>query len=120
MLAVAVLAHSLVLTARRRAPDLAVLRVIGLTPGQVGGALVAMAVTISLVGLAIGPVLGVAVGRVVWGEVATGIGAAGDVAVPWTLLLAAVPVVLIGTVLVALLPARRAATLRPAAVLRSE
>jgi len=119
-LAVAVLAHSLVLTARRRATDLAVLRVIGLTPLQVGGALVAMALTIGAVGLALGPALGLAVGRVVWGEVASGIGMAGDPAVPWLVLVVAVPAVLIGTALVALLPARRAATLRPAEVLRSE
>ena len=119
-LAVAVLAHSLVLTGRRRATDLAVLRVIGLTPLQVGGALVAMALTIGAVGLALGPPLGLAVGRVVWGEVASGIGTAGDPAIPWLLLVVAVPAVLIGTALVALLPARRAATLRPAEVLRSE
>jgi putative ABC transport system permease protein len=119
-LAVAVLAHSLVLTARRRATDLAVLRVIGLTPLQVGGALVAMALTIGVVGLALGPPLGLAVGRVVWGEVASGIGTAGDPAVPWLVLVVAVPAVLVGTALVALVPARRAATLRPAEVLRSE
>jgi putative ABC transport system permease protein len=109
-----------VLTARRRATDLAVLRVIGLTPLQVGGALVAMALTIGLVGLALGPPLGLALGRVVWGEVASGIGTAGDPAVPWLVLVVSVPVVLIGTAVVALLPARRAATLRPAEVLRSE
>ena len=119
-LAVAVLAHSLVLTARRRATDLAVLRVIGLTPLQVGGALTAMALTIGAVALALGPPLGLAVGRVVWGEVASGIGTSGDPAVPWLVLLAAVPAVLVGTVVVALLPARKAATLRPAEVLRSE
>ena len=119
-LAMAVLVHSLVLTARRRAPDLAVLRVIGLTPAQVAGALVTMALTIGLVGLALGPALGLAVGRVVWGEVASGIGTASDPAVPWLVLVLSVPVVLVGTVLAAVLPARRAATLRPAAVLRSE
>jgi len=119
-LAVAVLVHSLVLTARRRAPDLAVLRVIGLTPAQVGGALVTMALTIGVVGLALGPALGLAVGRVVWGEVASGIGTAADPAVPWRVLALAVPTVLVGTVVAALLPARRAATLRPSAVLRSE
>jgi hypothetical protein len=119
-LTAAVLAHALVLTVRRRAPDLAVLRVIGLTPRQVGAALVAMAATIGVVGLVLGPLLGLAVGRLVWGEVARGIGAAGDPAVPWTLLVAAVPGVLVGAALVALLPARRAARLRPAAVLRAE
>ena len=119
-LAMAVLVHSLVLTVRRRAPDLAVLRVIGLTPAQVAGALVTMALTIGVVGLALGPALGLAVGRVVWGEVAGGIGTASDPAVPWLVLVLSVPLVLVGTVVAALLPARRAATLSPAAVLRSE
>jgi ABC-type antimicrobial peptide transport system permease subunit len=94
--------------------------VIGLTPAQVGGALVAMATTIGAIGLALGPLLGLAVGRVVWGEVARGIGASGDASVPWLVMLVAVPVVLVGTAVVALLPAYRAASLRPAAVLRSE
>ena len=79
-----------------------------------------MALTIGIVGLALGPALGLAVGRVVWGEVASGIGTASDPAIPWLVLVLAVPLVLVGTVVAALLPARRAATLRPAAVLRSE
>jgi ABC-type antimicrobial peptide transport system permease subunit len=79
-----------------------------------------MAATIGAVGLVLGQLLGLAAGRVVWGEVARGIGAAGDPAVPWLLVAGAVPVVLAGTALVALLPARRAARLRPAAVLRAE
>ena len=120
LLTAAVLAHSLVLTVRRRASELAVLRVVGLTPAQVGAALVAMAATIGLVGLAVGPLLGLAAGRLVWGEVAHTIGVAGDLAVPWPVLGWAAPVVLVGTALIALLPARRAARLRPATVLHSE
>ena len=67
-----------------------------------------------------GPVLGLAIGRVVWWEVATGIGVAGDLALPWWLLVVALPAALLVTTLVALVPALRAATLRPASVLRSE
>ena len=42
-----------------------------------------MAGTLTVIGLVLGPVLGVAIGRVVWGEVAASIGVAGDLAVPW-------------------------------------
>ena len=120
LLSGAVLAHALVLTTRRRAGDLAVLRVIGFTPRQVGGTLVAMAGTTSVVGLLVGLPLGLALGRVVWAEVAAEVGVAGDVAVPWAVLLVLPPVVVVVALLLALLPARRAALVSPATVLRAE
>ena len=120
VIAVVVLAHSLVLTVRRRSTDLAVLRVIGLTPRQVAASVGVMAATLTAIGLVVGPVLGLAIGRVVWWEVAMGIGVAGDLALPWWLLVVALPAALLVTTLVALVPALRAATLRPASVLRSE
>jgi putative ABC transport system permease protein len=119
LLALVVLAHSLLLTTRRRSSDLAVLRVIGMSPRQVAAAVGVMAGTLTVIGLLLGPLLGVAVGRVVWAEVAANIGVAGDIAVPWWLVLV-VPAALLLTVAVALLPARRAARLSPARVLRSE
>jgi putative ABC transport system permease protein len=119
LLALVVLAHSLLLTTRRRSPDLAVLRVIGMSPRQVAAAVGVMAGTLTVIGLLLGPLLGVAVGRVVWAEVAANIGVAGDIAMPWWLALV-VPAALLLTVAVALLPARRAARLSPARVLRSE
>lgn len=119
LLALVVLAHSLLLTTRRRSPDLAVLRVLGLSPRQVAAAVGVMAGTLAVVGLLLGPPLGVAVGRVVWAEVAANIGVAGDIAVPWWLALV-VPAALLLTTAVAVLPARRAARLSPARVLRSE
>jgi ABC-type lipoprotein release transport system permease subunit len=57
---------------------------------------------------------------VVWAEVAANIGVAGDLAVPWWLFLVVVPGALLLTVLVAVLPARRAARLSPSRVLRAE
>ena len=120
VIAVVVLAHSLVLTVRRRSAELAVLRVIGLTPRQVAASVGVMAATLTAIGLVAGPVLGLAIGRVVWWEVAQGIGVAGDLALPWWLLVTVAPVALAVSALVVLVPARRAATLRPAAVLRSE
>ncbi len=94
VIAVVVLAHSLVLTVRRRSADLAVLRVIGLTPRQVAASVGVMAVTLTAIGLVAGPVLGLAIGRVVWWEVAQGIGVAGDLALPWWLLVTVAPVAL--------------------------
>ena len=120
VLAVVVLGHSLVLTARRRGADLAVLRVIGLTPRQVAATMGVMAGTIVLIGVVAGPLLGLAVGRVVWAEVAANVGVAGDLAVPWWLLVAVPPAALVVTTAVVVLPARRAAALSPARVLRAE
>jgi putative ABC transport system permease protein len=120
LLAVVVLAHSLVLTTRRRGADLAVLRVLGMTPRQVAAAVWVMAGTLAAIGLVVGPLLGLALGRVVWAEVAANIGVAGDLAVPWWLFLVVVPGALLLTVLVAVLPARRAARLSPSQVLRGE
>jgi predicted lysophospholipase L1 biosynthesis ABC-type transport system permease subunit len=120
LLSVIVLAHSLLLTTRRRGPDLAVLRVLGMTPRQVAATVGVMAATLTVIGLVLGPVLGLALGRVVWAEVAANVGVAGDLAVPWWLFLGVLPGALLLTVLVAVLPARRAARLSPSRVLRSE
>jgi hypothetical protein len=120
LLALVVLAHSLSLTARRRGTDLAVLRVVGMTPRQVAGTVGVMAGTLTLIGLVLGPVLGLAIGRVVWAEVAASLGVAGDLAMPWWLLLVVVPAALVAAVLAAVLPARRAARLSPSRVLRAE
>lgn len=120
LLAVVVLAHSLLLTTRRRRADLAVLRVLGMTPRQVAATVGVMGGTLTVIGLLLGPVLGVAISRVVWGEVAATLGVAGDLAVPWWLFLVVVPGALLLTVLVAVLPARRASRLSPSRALRAE
>jgi ABC-type antimicrobial peptide transport system permease subunit len=57
---------------------------------------------------------------VVWAGVAASGGGAGDLAAPWGLFLGVLPGALLLTVLVAVLPARRAARLSPSRVLRSE
>jgi hypothetical protein len=120
VVAAAVLAHALVVTTRRRARDLAVLRVIGFTPRQVAASVVTMAGTTAVIGLVVGIPLGLAVGRLVWREVATSAAVAGDMRLPLLLLIVVPVAVVVGAVIVALLPARRAARLRPADVLHSE
>jgi ABC-type lipoprotein release transport system permease subunit len=118
--AAAVLAHALVVTTRRRARELAVLRVIGFTPRQVAVSVVTMATMTAAIGVIVGVPLGLAVGRLVWAEAAMGAAVAGDMRVP-LLLLAVLPIAaVLGAILVSLVPARRAARLRPAVVLHSE
>ena len=95
LVGVAALADSLSGTVRRRAPDLAVLRVLGFTPARTGRALVAMALTTTVVGLAVGVPLGLGVGRLSWWLVADANAVATDAAVP-VVALAAVAVGALG------------------------
>jgi ABC-type lipoprotein release transport system permease subunit len=113
------LGHTLITTCRRHAHDVAVLAVLGGTPGQLRASLGVMAAATVLPALLLGVPLGVALARVLWWQVATGIGVAGDVALPSGLLLAIGPAVLLGALLVALVPAERAARTPPATALRT-
>lgn len=116
----AALSNAIVLAVRRRGRDLAVLRVMGYTPVQTATAVLTMATVAGAIALAIGVPLGIAAGRALWGVVAQGASVEGDALVPtgWTLAISAG--VLVAAVLVALLPARRAATFRLTTLLRAE
>lgn len=118
LVGVAALAHALSGTVRRRSPDLAVLRVLGFSPGRTGRTLVAMAVTTTAVGLVAGLPLGLAVGRLAWWLVADANAVAADPALPAVALSAVVAGALVVALLAAALPARRAAATAPAALLR--
>ena len=118
--AAAALAHGLVLTSRRRAHDIAVLRALGFTPRQVGLSVITMSGVTAVIGLVLGIPLGLAIGRVVWHQVAESTRVAADVAVPLPMLLLIWPSVLLVAAALALLPARRSAGVQPAGVLRSE
>jgi ABC-type lipoprotein release transport system permease subunit len=118
--ALVALAHTVGVTVRRRARDFGVLRAIGFSPRQAAATVVAMAVTIALLGMAGGVPLGIAVGRLVWWDVARNAGVAGDPSIPLRLVAALVVAVLAGAGLAAAVPARRAVRLRPAEVLRAE
>jgi hypothetical protein len=120
LLAVVALAHALIVAARRRARDVAMLRVLGFTPRQTQSSFVVMAVTTALGGLLPGVPLGIALGSTVWRIVAEGAAVRGDA------LLAVGPLVIVaaGTLVVALAlatwPAWRASRTRPARTLHSE
>ena len=101
------LAHSLLVTARRLAREMAVFSVLGATPGQVRTTLTILAATTAVPAVVLGVPLGLGVARLFWWQVATTIGVGGDIAVPgWPIvvLVAAVPV---GAALVTLVPALR-------------
>ena len=120
VLAIGAVGHTLSIAVRRRGHELAVLRVLGLTRRQSRLVIVTQATLLAVVGLAFGIPLGIALGRTLWR-------AAADLAplayqpplAPWTLLLIG-PLALLAASLLAAWPARRAARLRPAQILRTE
>ena len=113
-------AHALLTVSRRRRKELAVLRAIGLTPGQTGACVAWQAVVVAGIALIIGLPLGLIVGRQAWRAVADAVPLIYVGPLDAGLLLLAAPVALAGLLLLALPPARRAARLRTAEVLRAE
>jgi ABC-type lipoprotein release transport system permease subunit len=120
VLAAVATAHALALGVRRRGRDLAVLRVLGFRPRQVGSAVAWQATAIVLAGAFVGIPLGLLLGRVAWAMTARAVGVLAVDPLPVATLILIVPISVAGAVALAVLPARRAARLRPAAILRSE
>ena len=114
------LAHALIVGVRRRRYDLAVVRALGLRPGQARHVVTWEAGVMAAIGAALGLVVGLLAGRLIWERVATGTGAIVRVQVP-VAALALAPALAIGLgVVLSLMTGRRASGLRPAAVLRAE
>ena len=117
---VAALAHALVLSVRAGRAELAVLKTLGFTRGQVSTTVAAQATTLALLALVIGLPLGLAAGRWAWELFVDPLG----LDAPPVLPLALVGIVAAATVLlanlVAAVPARSAARTSPAIVLRAE
>lgn len=114
------LGHVLTTAVRRRRHDLAVLRALGFRPLQVAACVTWQAVTVSLVALIIGIPLGIAAGRWSWRWVADSTPLLYVPPLATTVALLAVPAALVLANVMSALPARRAARLRPADVLRTE
>ena len=121
LLGLGALGHVLTSAVRRRRHDLAVLRALGFRPLQVAACVGWQAVTVSLVALVVGIPLGIAAGRWSWRWVAD-VDAAASTSRPWRQRSPSlsVPAALLLANAMAALPARRAARLRPADVLRAE
>jgi putative ABC transport system permease protein len=120
LLAVATLAHALVTAVRRRRRDFALLKTLGFTRRQVSGSVAWQATTFGVAALIVGIPLGVIVGRWAWTTLADNLGTVAEPIVPVVAFVIGVPVVLLVANLVAFVPGRIAARLRPAAALRSE
>jgi hypothetical protein len=119
-LAVATLAHLLVTSIRRRRRDLAVLKTLGFSSGQVRMTVAWQATTLAFVAAVIGIPVGIACGRWVWIVFAHQLGIVPRPAAPVLTFLVLAATTLVVANLVAILPARAAARVRPAPVLRSE
>jgi ABC-type lipoprotein release transport system permease subunit len=120
LLGIAALGHALLTTVRRRRHDIAVLRAMGMRPRQSAAVLFWQAITVAIVGLALGIPLGIIVGRVSWRWVADSTPLLYVAPLALAAILLAVPASLALANLLAAYPARRAAGVRPAEVLRTE
>ncbi len=120
LLAVALVAQALLITARRRRRDFAIVKALGFLRRQVAAAVAWQASTLAAAALAVGLPLGVAGGRWAWAWFASSVGAAPGAAVPVTAVALAIPVTLLLANLVAAVPGAAAARTRPAVTLRTE
>lgn len=120
LLGVAALGHALVTAVRRRRHDLAVLRAIGFRPLQVAGCISWQATSIATIALLAGIPLGIAAGRLSWRWVADATPLLYVAPIAAFAIIGVIPASLLLANVLAAVPARRAARLRPADVLRTE
>lgn len=118
--AVAGLAVAVVVSVRSRRRELAVLRALGFTGGQVRTSVRVQALAIMAVALGVGVPLGVAAGRVLWRAFAFRLGVVTDPSTPVWWIVAVVAGSLVAAFLAAAGPARFAAHIQPATALRAE
>ena len=112
--------HSSLVTGGRRARELAVIRALGLTPGEAAAAVRWQGLATASAGLVVGLAVGVLVGRVVWWNLADNVGVVVAVRLPvWVPLLAVAWVVVVAFAATAW-PSARARRAHPAELLRSE
>lgn len=120
LLAIGTLAHVLLTSVQRRRRDLAVLKVLGMGRPQILSVVLWQACAVSAVALAVGLPAGLLAGRWAWKLFAGSAGVPADPVVSVLELLAVVPATVAVACLVAAMPGRAAARLRPAHALRAE
>jgi putative ABC transport system permease protein len=120
LLALGTVTHALVTSVRRRRRDLATLKTLGFTRGQVSATVAWQATVFALLAAAVGVPLGVAGGRWAWRLVADQLGVVSGPVVPPLPVLAIAAGALAVANLAAAGPGWTAARIRPAVVLRAE
>ncbi|HXZ75086.1 MAG TPA: FtsX-like permease family protein, partial [Streptosporangiaceae bacterium] len=120
VLGVAVLGQLMVVSGWRRRRDLATLKTLGLVRRQVQATVAWQATILTGLALLAGLPLGVAVGRWAWALFTSGLGVPPGALVPVPFVLLMIPAALLAASAVAYWPARAAARLSPARVLRAE
>ena len=119
-IAVAILAHTLITSIRRRRRDLAVLKTLGFERGQISRAVAWQATTIVLLGIALGVPLGIAGGRWAWTIFANELGIVPEPVVPLLPILLLIPAAILVANVIAAVPAALAGRTSPALALRTE
>lgn len=119
-LGIAAVGHVLVTAVRRRRHDLAVLRAVGFRPRQAAGVISWQAMTVGAVGLIVGVPLGIVAGHVSWRWVADSTPLLYVAPIAAITIAIAIPATLLLANVLAVLPARSAARIHPAEVLRIE
>ena len=120
LLAIGAVGHALVTVVRRRIQDVAVLRVMGMTPRQCRLIVLTQGSVLALAGLLIGLPAGLLVGRLLWRTVAGYTPVQYVPPIATVVMVVIVPAALVLTSLLGLWPGRRAARLRVANALRAE
>ena len=120
VLALGAVGHVLATAVRRRRHDVAVLRAVGLTRHQCRTLVVTQASLLAMIGLLVGVPVGLAFGRLVWRYVADTTPLYYVAPVAWWALILIAPVALLAANLLAVRPARRAASMPVGQVLRVE
>jgi hypothetical protein len=120
LLGIAALAHVLVTTVRRRRRDLAILKIIGLRKAQLLTVVSWQAAALTVAALIAGIPLGILAGRWSWALFAASVGVDPSIKVPVLPLVAETGAALLLAIIIAAIPGRAAARVRPAPVLRTE
>jgi predicted lysophospholipase L1 biosynthesis ABC-type transport system permease subunit len=120
LLALAAVGHGLVTAVRRRRHDVAVLRAVGMTRRQARATVAVQATVLAMFGLVVGIPLGIAVGRSSWQWLAAATPVVYVAPLAAVAVYLAVPASIAVANFLAAWPARRAARLRVADVLRAE
>jgi hypothetical protein len=112
--------HLLVTTVRRRRHDLAIVRALGLTPGQVRSVAAWQATTVAVIGVVLGVPAGLAIGRWSWAAVTNALRVVDETPTPVVSIVVIVLATLALANLLAAVPGHRAARIHPADALRTE